>query len=474
MSLFGDLKKVCLFSMALLAGASGGVAHAQSLDLYVDTATKQVFTEPGPNRQKLGTFVPKSETGAAAGDAAAPSAPSDKSSATLTASAAKTPEKATEKHWFEKLSLRGYTQFRYTSLFDREGADWFHPADKTVAKDQTFLIRRGRVILSGDVSDRLFLYLQPELNASPQDGDFSVQLRDAYGDVALDLKKEFRFRFGQSKVPYGFANMQSSQNRVALERPEAINSAAEGERDIGTFFYWAPEEIRARFKKLVKDGLKGSGDYGVVGLGAYSGQGPNRSDLNGNLHSVARVSYPFLFDNGQFFEPGIQAYTGRFVPRTQALTLEDGADPTAPKFRSNGVTDQRAAVSMVLYPQPFGIEAEWNVGRGPQLSDDFLSIEDGSLTGGYIMADLKLDSGDLGTFVPFVRWQYFDGGRKFAKNSPDALLNEWDFGIEYSPFPEFELTAEYSYTNNRTNTNAFPYDSLTSGSRLGLQAQLNY
>jgi hypothetical protein len=85
-------------------------------------------------------------------------------------------------------------------------------------------------------------------------------------------------RVGQSKPPFGFENLQSSQNRLALDRADALNSATPGERDLGAFFYYAPPEARRRSKHLVSSGLKGSGDYGVVGLGVYNGQGINQRE----------------------------------------------------------------------------------------------------------------------------------------------------------------------------------------------------
>lgn len=45
----------------LSAGATANAADQVQLELYVDRETKQVFTEPGPNRIKLGTFEPASE-----------------------------------------------------------------------------------------------------------------------------------------------------------------------------------------------------------------------------------------------------------------------------------------------------------------------------------------------------------------------------------------------------------------------------
>jgi len=116
-------------------------------------------------------------------------------------------------------------------------------------------------------------------------------------------------RIGQSKVPYSFENLQSSSNRLPLDRADATNSANANERDLGVFFMWAPKPIRDRFNSLVNDGLKGSGDYGVFAIGAFNGQTANRAEANNNLHVVARLSYPFAVGT-QIIEPSVAAYSG--------------------------------------------------------------------------------------------------------------------------------------------------------------------
>ncbi len=471
-------------------------AFAQTIDLYVDQATGQVYTQPGPGRTKLGTFERVDEKPAKPAPDAQPAAtaapPATAAAAPpATGTAPATPEpavstastdsdsamtaaigKALKGKWYEKLSLRGYTQFRYNFLLDKSGtADWFSPTDRSIRDDNTFYIRRARLILSGDVSDHLAVYVQPDLNATPTDGDFSVQLRDVYADISIDKDKEYRFRVGQSKVPFGFVNLQSSQNRIPMERPDAINSAVEGERDIGVFFYWAPKQIRERFRDLVKQGLKGSGDYGVFAFGAYSGQGLNRSDANESVHWVARASYPFLFSNGQIVEPSIEGYWGNFVPRTGTVKINN-VDVT-PTSLPSGIRDRRLGGSIAVYPQPFGLEAAWNFGEGPELTDDFTSIRPGFLHGGYLQLMYKYDSA-WGTMFPFVRWQYFDGGRKFARNAPNANVNEYDIGVEWSPWPELELLAAYTYTPVRTNTSTATYQDFEDASRIGIQLQWNY
>ena len=377
--------------------------------------------------------------------------------------------------WYEKLSIRGYTQLRYHPIVSKgdEGPEISVPNDRTVDEDnQTFNIRRGRFILSGDVTDHLFLYAQVDFAGSVGSGlDFAVQTRDLYADIAIDDAKEHRFRVGQSKVPFGWVNLQSSQNRAPLERPDALNQAVEGERDIGVFYMWAPAEIRKRFRELVSSGLKGSGDYGVVAFGAYSGQGLNRSDVNGEPHFVARASYPFKLDNGQFVEVGVQGYTGRFVPTTGSIELVED-EPFTPALHNRGVLDQRAAATFVYYPQPFGVEVEYTIGRGPELDTTDLEIDDQFLHGGYVQLSYRIED-STGVWFPFVRYHYFEGGRKFARNAPGQVVQELDIGLEWSPRPEVELTAMYTRTLDRTNTGSAPYEQAT-GDRFGLQLQFNY
>ena len=228
-------------------------------------------------------------------------------------------KRALSNKWYERLGLRGYTQFRFTEVAQGEGATLEVPADRSVNENESFLIRRGRFVVSGDVSQHLALYAQADFNASTGAADYSLQMRDLYADVNLDAKKAFRVRLGQSKVPYGWVNLQSSQNRGPIERPDALNSAVEGERDYGVYLMWAPPVVRQRYRDLVSQGLKGSGDYGSATIGLYSGQGLNRSDQNGDPHVIARWAYPFKLPSGQFFEVGAQGYYGKFVTTTQAI-----------------------------------------------------------------------------------------------------------------------------------------------------------
>jgi len=377
-----------------------------------------------------------------------------------------------ETPWYEKMSIDGYTQFRQTEqLNDRAYLTGGLPADRSVGAAESFVIRRGRFKISGDFG-RVYLYTQFDVAASvdtgASTGALGYQTRDIYADIALDEAKEHRVRVGVSKVPYGWVNLQSSQNRLQMERPEALNSAVEGERDQGVYYMWASREKRDMFKMLVKDGFKGSGDYGVFTAGFYSGQGLNRRDINGEVHSLLRFSYPWISESGQMYEAGIMGYTGRFRVNN---TLGAGAITNA-NNSTDGFKDRRAAATFIMYPQPWGIEAEWTSGQGPQLNDARTRIEDGNLNGGYIMVNYRHKYGQESEMIPYVRWNYFDGARKFGANAYKMCVNEMDFGFEWQWRKEVELQLQYTLADERSNGDG---TAIIAGSRrLALQLQFNY
>ncbi|MCU0869435.1 MAG: OprO/OprP family phosphate-selective porin [Burkholderiales bacterium] len=373
------------------------------------------------------------------------------------------------KKWYDNLSIRGYAQFRFNDVVsgDEDIRLW---NDGSVGEDRGLFMRRGRIILSGEVSEHLAVYIQPDFASTAGDTNFVGQLRDFYGDIFFDKKKEYRLRVGQSKIPYGFENMQSSSQRLALDRADSMNSCCRDERDLGAFFYWAPTHVRDTLRDLVRNGLKGSGDYGLLAFGLYNGQGANRGEANDGFHKVARVTYPWTLKSGQIVEASLQAYTGMFTPTT------DGRVPGLPVGRYNGsggIKDERVGITTVWYPQPFGVQMEWNWGTGPQLNADRSGIEAHSLQGGYVQmmyrtANLK----GTGIWIPFVRWQLYDGALKSQPNAPATTTNDWEFGVEWQPNPSTELTAVYQ-SYNRNDTTRFPYAQFSSDV-FRLQLQINY
>jgi hypothetical protein len=375
-------------------------------------------------------------------------------------------KKEVKKHWYESFAIRGYMQVRYNRLLETNNKLKCEQCDRSWGENGGFIIRRGRIIISGNITDNIYFYIQPDFGSSTGTTQNIFQLRDAYLDIGFDKKNEFRMRAGQSKVPYGFENMQSSQNRLPLDRNDGLNSALSNERDLGVFFYWAPKHKRDLFASFVKDNLKGSGDYGVFAFGAYNGQTANRAEQNNKLHIVARFSYPFTAGK-QIIEPGIQAYTGDYV------LPADLRSPAVKAINSFEFKDQRIATSFILYPKPLGIQAEYNWGKGPEYNPVNDSIEIQNLNGGYITASLKVDSKNGMIFFPFARIQQYKGGKKHELDARRYEVKEIETGLEWQVNKNFEFTVSYVISKRRFEDSKLK-SNFQSGNLLRLQAQINF
>lgn len=362
--------------------------------------------------------------------------------------------------WYEKIQLRGYSHFRYNRLFETNSKLKCASCDRSIGDKQGFFLRRARLTFFGEVSDRVFIYIQPDYSTDAVTQQSYFQIRDAYFDYALNESKEWRIRTGISKVPYGFDNLQSSSNRGPLDRDDALNSGAPNERDIGLFLMYAPTEIRKRFKDLTSNNLKGTGDYGLFSFGAYNGQSLNRAEKNNDLHRVVRMTYPFKLKNGQFIEASLQAYEGQFNTYNDVAALD------------KDVYDQRTAASFIVYPQPFGFQAEYNVGQGPEYDKQTNSIQSQKLKGGYVQVNYQYYVQDQ-RFFPYVRYQEYDGGKKLEAGSPSNQVREWEFGTEWQPNTALELTIAYA-KSDRTTQSSPTNLSHQVGQLLRMQAQFNY
>lgn len=375
------------------------------------------------------------------------------------------PEKQADK-WYDKVSIRGYVQLRYNRLLETNPDLGCEQCDRSWGDNGGFFIRRTRIIFFGQLSKQVYFYIQPDFASSVSSSSLHYsQLRDAYFDIGLDAKNEFRFRVGQSKVPFGFENLQSSQNRLPLDRNDALNSPLSNERDLGIFFYWAPEHIRKRFSMLVRDGYKGSGDYGVLGIGAYNGQTANKPEQNNEPHVVARLTYPFEIGS-QIIEPSLQAYAGNYVITPDQLSK-------GVKYKEDrNYFDQRTAATLVLYPRPIGFQAEFNTGVGPEFNKQTDSIETRALDGGYITLNAFIKAGKH-IIYPFTRAQYYSGGKKHEKDARSYRVNEYEAGIEWQPGKNFELVVMYTYSIRRYE-DFIKQDNKQEGYLLRLQAQINF
>ncbi|ADY52338.1 phosphate-selective porin O and P [Pseudopedobacter saltans DSM 12145] len=367
--------------------------------------------------------------------------------------------------WFEVISLRGYGQVRYNRLLETNEKLGCDQCDKSWGNDGGLFIRRLRLVFYGWVNERIYFYVQPDFASSSGSTLNYLQLRDAFVDLGIDKENIFRVRIGQSKVPYGFENAQSSQNRLTIDRADGTNSAFVNERDLGVFIYWTPKIVQERFETISTLKLKGSGNFGMAGFGFFNGQGANKADLNKKQHIVGRFTYPLLFGK-QFIEPGIQAYTGDFTMPSDLLSngVKTNLDKT--------YKDERIGATLVIYPQPIGIQAEYNIGKGPQYNKQTDSIEVRNLKGGYITLNAKANIGkDL--IYPYFKYNYYDGGKKFEKDARSYLVKEFETGIEWQPNKFLELVVAYTISD-RTYEDFVLRNNRQKGNLLRIQAQFNF
>ena len=359
-----------------------------------------------------------------------------------------------KERWYEKINIRGYTQLRYNHTIDNDLLR-SNQADRSVSGNNEFFLRRARLIVSGQPFERLFVYIQPEFAGLVGGTEQAVALRDFYADLFLTQNKEWRIRAGLSKVPFGFENMQSSQNRLALDRNDALNSGTPNERDLGLFLYYTPTAVRERFRRLIDSGLKGAGDYGMLGIGVYNGQGINVRDRNKDKHIVFHAAYPFEFPNGQIVEVGMDAYRGQFnvatTPVVPNLTGANGQAFTPLVTNGGNYLDERLAWHVALFPQPFGFQAEYMIGRGPELNTDRTQVVLGNVHGGYVQAFYHYQCDSFcQSIYPFFRVQEYYGGRKSEANAPRNSVREWELGVEYQFNRAVEFTISYSWTQRNT------------------------
>jgi hypothetical protein len=73
--------------------------------------------------------------------------------------------------------------------------------------------------------------------------------------------------------------------------------------------------------------------------------------------------------------------------------------------------------------------------------------------------------------IPYVRYTYYDGGKKFEDNAPHYKVKELEMGIEWQVWKALEITGAYQITD-RTSAK-FPYPQLQ-GHLTRIQVQVNY
>ena len=352
--------------------------------------------------------------------------------------------------WYDRMSSFGYGMLRYNLGTNGKMGTYHDKSVGSVAQGSQpgFFFRRIRWVMTGQVSDHVSVFFQPDLasafTASGSDSTHALTMRDAFGDYAFDKDKEFRFRAGLQRVPVSFDNWQASRVRMAFDRADATNSGATSERDLGLSVMWTPKIAQQRYKQML-DYMYGPGDYGVIHLAVYNGQGLNKPELNNNKHVGLRLNWPWELPGGYLMETGMNAYTGQFqvskgtaAAGTSLYSNLDGASRASGNYK-----DERVNFSVYFPPQPFGFITEYTFGKGPQRNASG-TIVDSALYGGYVQAHYQWKYSDAGLANFYSRYQEYHGGIKFNTGAPDGDMKELENGIAWMPDPQWEFTVAYA------------------------------
>jgi hypothetical protein len=139
--------------------------------------------------------------------------------------------------------------------------------------------------------------------------------------------------------------------------------------------------------------------------------------------------------------------------------------------------DHRIAGSINLYPKPFGLLAEYNIGESPSYDEATDSIRVQKLNGGFVTACYRTKLGK-GFVMPYARYQVYDGSKKLELDARRYDLNELELGVEWQLIKNLEISLAYvisdrSYADHtvRKDTGANYHEQ---GNFLRIQMQANY
>lgn len=367
-------------------------------------------------------------------------------------------QQAGNPRWYERIRINGYSQFKYnlgatSPLFDLPLNDSF--GDQ---QPNEFYVRRLRLVLQGQVSERIAFFMQFALEGGQQHLE-NREMIDNYFDYYLTKDRVHRLRAGLHRVPNAFDTYRSSTNRQEQDRHESIQSGAPGERDLGIAYYWSPKIAQSRFAQLAAY-HNGPGDYGVFGVMVYNGQGHNNFELNKNKHVGAKLAYPFELPNGRLLETGVLAYRGIFSVEGVGSPTSTGAARCHDALNSEGgcdVNDERVTAYFWTPPQPWGVLAEFTVGRGPERNANNRFVDERALHGGYIQGYYTWRYSDVGMLTPYVRWGEYYGGFKSLDGAPNGQSRTWNFGLVWEPDTHFRFNVDWVFKdglNSRLSANA--------------------
>lgn len=270
-----------------------------------------------------------------------------------------------------KLQLTGYTQVIYTY--------WDVGVD-------TFVIRRARLSLSGELIKKIRFKLQVDATRNPI-------LVDAQIDFVF--RPELDLRIGQFYLPFSRENRTSAGDLDTVLRSQVVDKLAPG-RDNGS---------------LGRDiGVMVTGKFSIVEYmaGIFNGSGINKLDTNEEKDLSARL----VLRPAGFLEVGGSVYDGRNSP-AQGIP---------------SVTRDRTGLEAALTLGSFSLRSEYISGKDDQISKSGWYVQ-----GLYNILRKKLQA--------VVKWDSYDQDKSALLDRTDILTlgGNWFFAARTKLMIDYNL-----------------------------------
>ena len=94
------------------------------------------------------------------------------------------------------------------------------------------------------------------------------------------------------------------------------------------------------------------------------------------------------------------------------------------------------------------------------------------LKGGYVTLSY-LAKFNKQILIPFIRYQYYDGGKKHERDARSYIVKEFEIGGEWQVNKNFELVVNYTISKRRYE-DFVKQDNYQTGNLLRIQAQVNF
>ncbi len=275
------------------------------------------------------------------------------------------------KTWFERLSLRGYTQLRVNEFLS---GDDTAPAgrarlrsvhDGGISDRNNFTFRRVRVVLQGDIHERLFLYIQPDfaVNVSNQSGASRAETSRSCETLSPTCTSTTSAARSCGSASRKSPTAGKTCNRRRTASPSTGRTRSTARSRASAISASRPTTRRGMYSASgtasPRAGRSCSAITAPSASASITARPSTGSSRNKDLMVAGMATWPFELDAlgpifaGQVVEVGASAYRNRFQPEIRA----GGVSPVA-------FDDRRVGLHAILYPQPFGLQAEWNWGRG--------------------------------------------------------------------------------------------------------------